>query len=151
MDMQLLRRVHCMFIDEYFHQYLQYKNSSSSCSQGEYKNFRTCEILDTNDDTEQTKKELLDLFKNDTDSIDFNLRMIEDDYNLYYCNDYYRMGYWKSHEVYDYNVFKFDYEEIKHWIAPFAEELTAYVYNPYRLQCLAETYNMDVDELLELY
>ena len=34
---------------------------------------------------------------------------------------------------------------------PFAEELTAYIFNPNRLQKLCDLYNLTLEEILDIY
>ena len=44
-----------------------------------------------------------------------------------------------------------DYEEMKKKIQPLAEELTKYVFNPNRIKKMANTYQLNFEELLEIY
>lgn len=43
-----------------------------------------------------------------------------------------------------------DYEKMRNACEPFAEELAKYVFNPLRIQKMAESYDVDMFEYLEL-
>ena len=76
----------------------------------------------------------------------FLLTVIEDDYCNYFCKPCYHWGQWNED-----GDFMFDYSYMKDSMAPFAEELAAYVFHPARLTQLANTYNMNPTEMLEVY
>jgi len=46
---------------------------------------------------------------------------------------------------------KLDYLQMKHQIQPLKKELVEKVFNPIRLFKISEKYNIDFDELLEIY
>jgi hypothetical protein len=46
---------------------------------------------------------------------------------------------------------KLDYSKMKHQIQPLKKELVEKVFNPDRLCKISEKYNIDFDELVEIY
>ena len=49
------------------------------------------------------------------------------------------------------SIFKLDTDAMRNQCQPFAEELTARVFHPLRMQRLCYNYNVDFEELVELY
>jgi hypothetical protein len=47
-------------------------------------------------------------------------------------------------------LFQLDYNEMKKNIEPFSKELTEYVFHPIRLERLANKFQLDFDEYIEL-
>jgi hypothetical protein len=48
-------------------------------------------------------------------------------------------------------LFQLDYNEMRKDIRQFSQELTEYVFHPLRLERLADKFQMDFDEYIELF